>query len=144
MAESFLVNPRQFKFEMVAPEKVEISAQEERVLLPGEEGDFMVLAGHTQLLAGLRPGVVSVYHSNSNIIRYFITGGFADIGNKHCTVLTPHITPVAKLVAERLARDIEKHEADLATATEITEKDRLTAELAILEAKLEAATKYNA
>jgi len=143
MAESFLVNERQFKFEMVAPEKVEISAHEERVMLPGEEGDFMVLAGHTQLLAGLRPGVVSVYHAN-HVTRYFVSGGFADIGNAHCTILTPHITPVTKLVAERLEREIQYHEDNLATLTETTEIDRLKEELAIMHAKLEAAQKYNA
>lgn len=143
MAENFLVNARQFKFEMVAPEKVEVTAQEERVMLPGEEGDFMILAGHTQLLAGLRPGVVSVYHGN-HVTRYFVSGGFADIGNQHCTILTPHITPVTRLVAERLARDIEYHEDNLAQTTETTEIDRLKAELHILHAKLEAAQKYNA
>ncbi len=143
MAESFLVNARQFKFEMVAPEKVEITAQEERVMLPGEEGDFTVMAGHTQLLAGLRPGVVSVYHSN-HVVRYFISGGFADIGNQHCTVLTPHVTPVTRLVADRLERDIQYHEDNLATLTETTEIDRLKAELVIMHAKLEAAQKYNA
>jgi len=143
MAESLLVNERQFRFEMVAPEKVEISAQEERVLLPGEEGDFMVLAGHTQLLAGLRPGVVTVFHANNHVVRYFITGGFADIGSTHCTVLTPHITLVTKLVADRLARDIELHLEDLANATETVEIDRLKEALMIMEAKLEAAQKYN-
>lgn len=142
MAEEFLVNQRQFKFEMVAPEKVEVSANEERVLLPGENGDFMVLGGHTQLLAGLRPGVVSVFHNN-NVVRYFITGGFADVGNAHCTVLTPHVTPVTKLVAERLQRDIERHETDLAAATDIVEQERLQGELDILLAKLDAAEKYN-
>lgn len=143
MAESFLVNARQFKFEMVAPEKVEITAQEERVMLPGEEGDFMVMAGHTQLLAGLRPGVVSVYHTN-HVVRYFISGGLADIDNKSCTIMAPHITPVSRLVADRLAKDIEYHEDNLAQLTETTEIDRLKAELVIMHAKLEAAQKYNA
>jgi F-type H+-transporting ATPase subunit epsilon len=144
MTEAILVNPRQFQFELVAPEKVEISALEERIILPGEEGDFMVLAGHELRLAGLRPGVISVFHANNHVVRYFITGGFADIGNTHCTVLTPHITPVSKIVADRVASDIERMSAALNTETDEAAQARIKAEVKVLEEKLEAAQKYNA
>src|SRR5690606_3180610 len=134
MAESFLVNPRQFQFELVAPEKIEVSALEERVVLPGEEGDFMVMAGHTPMLAGLRPGVVSLIHANNNVVRYFITGGFADIGNSHCTVLTPHITPVNKMVADKIAREIAHLEEELANDNlEAHARERMEEKIKLLQ-----------
>ncbi len=142
MANKSLVNERQFKFELVAPEKVEVAGLEERVLLPGELGDFMVLAGHTQLLAALRPGVVSLLKPNNSVSRYFITGGFADVGNTHCIVLTPHVIPVEKLSAETISADLEKTQAALESATEKHTQEHLQEELVLLNAKLEAVTKY--
>lgn len=143
MAEDFLINPRQFKFDLVGPEKVEVTGLEERVLLPGEMGDFMVLAGHELTLAGLRPGVVSVIHANNNVIRYFIDGGFADVGNTHCTVLSPNITPVSRLVANNIAHEIEHIDRDLAEAGDDVRRARLEKDRALLQLKLEAAEKYN-
>jgi F-type H+-transporting ATPase subunit epsilon len=145
MADNFLVNPRQFKFELVGPEKIEVSSLEERVTLPGEEGDFMVLAGHTLLLAGLRPGIISVTHANNNVVRYFIDGGFADVGNAHCTVLSPTIIPVVRIVVDQVVREIEHLERDIAeAANDDTRRQRLEKDMEVLQLKLEAAQKYNA
>ena len=144
MADDILVNAREFKFELVAPEKVEVSSHEERVLLPGELGNFMVLAGHTLLLAGLRPGVVSVIQNNGGTRNYFITGGLADVGNAHCIVLTPQIIPVEKLSADITGHEITRVETALATTTEQHEQEHLQAELDLLRAKHEAAVKYAA
>jgi F-type H+-transporting ATPase subunit epsilon len=144
MVESLLVNQPQFRFDLVAPEKVELSGMEERVLLPGEMGDFMVMAGHTQLLAGLRAGVLSVLRANSQVARYFISPGFADIGNGHCTVLTPHITPMHKLVADKIAHDMATLEDSLANDNVDTQAAQNTRDkIALLSLQLEAAQKYN-
>jgi F-type H+-transporting ATPase subunit epsilon len=145
MVESLNVNQRQFKFELVAPEKVEVSGSEECVILPGEDGDFMVLGGHTPLLAGLHPGVVSVLRSNNNVTRYFIAGGFADIGNAHCTVLTPHLIPVVKIVADKVAREIEHLNEELANDNlEAHERQHAEEKIKLLQIQFEAAEKYNA
>jgi F-type H+-transporting ATPase subunit epsilon len=144
MTDTIQGNARQFKFELVAPEKVEVSGFEERVILPGEEGDFMVLAGHELRLAGLRPGVVSVFQDNNHVTRYFIAGGFADVGNTHCMVMTPHVTPLSKIVADRVAREIEHLEKDLANENDPVNQSRITHEIVILREKLDAAQKYNA
>lgn len=140
MSENLLVNERQFKFDLVGPEKVEVSSLEERVTLPGEEGDFMVLPGHTMLLAGLRPGVVSVAQGNTTV-RYFIDGGFADVGNTHCTVLSPNITPVVRIVVDQVVRAIEAIDEQLAEAEDDVTRDRLQKDRAVLQLKLEAAEK---
>lgn len=142
MAES-LVTTRHFKFDLVAPEKIMVSSMEERVMVPGELGDFMVLPGHTLLLAGLRPGVVSILHDFNNATHYFITGGLVDVGNHHCTVLTPHITPVASLYADKIANEIEQLEETLAEATEIHDIEHIEAELALLRIKFDIAKAYN-
>ncbi len=77
MAESFLVNARQFKFELVAPEKIESSEMEERVVLPGEMGDFHG-SGWTYAIAGgfCVQGVISVMRLNNQSDPLFHYGRF--------------------------------------------------------------------
>ena len=136
------LNDRQFKFELVAPEKVAVTSAEERVLLPGEMGDFMVLPGHTPLLAGLRPGVVTVERDKGNVY-YFITGGIADVGNTHCMVLTPHVTPLAAMDEDKLAQEMAKTELALNEVKEKHEQEHLQAKLEILRLKIAAIKQYS-
>lgn len=130
----------QFKFELVAPEKVEVSGLEERVLLPGEVGDFMVLPGHTAMLAGLRPGLVTIMRGNLET-RYFIDGGFADIGNHHCTVLTPHITPLSALNAEKLLHELNTTQSKIEKESDEHARAHLEQHAKLLERKIEAVQK---
>ena len=135
------LNDRQFTFELVAPEKVAVASSEERVLLPGELGDFMVLAGHTPLLAGLRPGVVTV-ERDAGKTYYFITGGIADVGNTHCMVLTPHVTPLDKMDEDKLAQEMAKTEIALNEVKEKHEQEHLQEKLEILRLKIAAIKQY--
>lgn len=135
------LNDRQFTFELVAPEKVELASAEERVLLPGELGDFMVLPGHTPLLAGLRAGVVTIQREKGPV-HYFITGGIADVGNTHCMILTPHATALAKMDQDKLAQEMAKTEMALNEAKEKHEQEHLQEKLEILHLKLEALKQY--
>ena len=47
-----------FHFEFVSPDKLQFRGQVESVLVPGSEGDFVVLKDHAPVMASLRPGVV--------------------------------------------------------------------------------------
>ena len=49
-----------FKANLVSPEKLLFSDEVDQVDLPGLEGDFGVLAGHTPIVAALRPGIVDI------------------------------------------------------------------------------------
>ena len=47
-----------FHFELVSPDKLVFSGEAQSVLVPGSEGDFVVLKDHAPVMASLRPGVV--------------------------------------------------------------------------------------
>ena len=47
-----------FHFELVSPDKLVFSGQAQSVLVPGTEGDFLVLRDHAPVMTSLRPGVV--------------------------------------------------------------------------------------
>lgn len=143
MAETKKLNANQFTFELVAPERVAVSGVEENVILPGEVSDFTVLAGHTPLLAALRRGVVSVVRGQKTQ-RFFIEGGFADIDNAHCIVLTPHVTPVEELSATDIEAEIAALETELEGISMQDERDPVYAKIDSLRIKLNAALLVNA
>ncbi len=48
-------------FELVSPERLLMDASVSAVLVPGSEGDFMVLPNHAPVMSTIRPGVLDVY-----------------------------------------------------------------------------------
>jgi F-type H+-transporting ATPase subunit epsilon len=130
----------QFHFELVSPEKLVLSKEAVMVTVPGSEGDYGVLAGHSPLITTVRPGVIEVFEKNESTVseRIFIAGGFAEVTNERCTVLAEEATPVANL--DRVA--LEQQAKDLAEDVGLakTEHERTAAEthLALVNAKLRA------
>lgn len=104
-----------FKFELVSPERLVMSADVDQVDLPGTAGDFGVLAGHSPFLSTLRAGVLTV-KTGGQSNRIFVRGGFADVGPSSVTVLAETAIPVAEMHADRIAQDIRDAEDDLKDA----------------------------
>ena len=105
-----------FKFELVSPERLVLSADVDQVDLPGAGGDFGVLAGHSPFLSTLRPGVITV-RSGGTAQKIFVRGGFADVNASGLTVLAERAIPVSELKAEQIAAEIKDAEEDVADAT---------------------------
>jgi F-type H+-transporting ATPase subunit epsilon len=104
-----------FKFELVSPERVLMSAEVEQVVLPGTEGDFAVLVGHAPFVSTLRPGVLDVTTTGGRK-RLLVKGGFAEVDPARLTVLAEQAFDVADLDAAKVSRELEAAEADLAAA----------------------------
>ena len=49
-----------FHFELVSPDKVLFNGPAQSVLVPGNEGDFLVLSDHAPVMTAMRPGVVGI------------------------------------------------------------------------------------
>ena len=49
----------------------------EKVILPGEDGEYGVTAGHSPMICQLQPGVVTVVHNTGETEKFFVSGGFA-------------------------------------------------------------------
>ena len=76
-----------FTFELVTPEKLLFSEEVDMVVVPGAEGDFGVLTGHSQLISTLRVGVIEVHAADQKVKRFCVTGGFSEVTPTRCTVL---------------------------------------------------------
>jgi F-type H+-transporting ATPase subunit epsilon len=87
------------QFELVSPEKLLLSEAVDMVVVPGTEGNFGVLAGHSLLISTVRPGVIDVYEGNEISERIFVSGGFAEVTAERCTVLADEAVPLSSLDA---------------------------------------------
>ena len=113
-----------FKFELVSPERLLVSAEVERVLVPGSEGDFTMLAHHAPLLTSLRPGLLEISSSGAERRRYFVRGGFAEVGPSGLTVLAETAIDLVELEADTLNRAIKDAEEDVTDAKDDASRDR--------------------
>ena len=112
-------------FELVSPEKLLMSTQASMVVIPGTEGDFGILAGHTDIISNIRVGIVDVYTDEIIDKRVFVSGGVAEVSEDRCTILADEAivleemdkkTAEGRLSAAKKLLDESKDEAARVTA----------------------------
>ena len=102
------------QFELVSPEKLLLSEQVGMVIVPGTEGNFGVLPGHSLLISTVRPGVIDVYEDKTVSERIFVAGGFAEVTPERCTVLADEALPISSI--DRVAVEAEAKTLDSTVA----------------------------
>ena len=115
------------EFELVTPERLVISRGVDMVVVPGTEGDFGVLPGHTPMISTVRPGIVNVYEGREIVERMFVAGGFAEVTAARCTVLADRAVAVDELdraAAEQTLKDAREDLADAKTDDERREAEK--------------------
>lgn len=101
-----------FHFDLVSPEKIAFSGEVDQVDVPGQEGDFGVLAGHAPFVATLRPGILTVTSGGSQH-KIIVLGGLAEISDKGLTILADVATSLKDLDQTAFAAEIAGMEAKL-------------------------------
>lgn len=140
MAEAAAGTSTSFKFELVSPERVLLSEEVKMVTVPGEEGDFGVLARHAPLLSSIRPGVVSVTGLDGQVRKIFVAGGFADVGPELLSVLAEEAIDVADLNKAELEGQLKGLEDDLGFAKDDALKSaQIRNQITLTAAKIQAA-----
>ncbi len=128
-----------FQFELVSPEQVLASEQVYMVEIPGEAGNFGVLADHAPLLSSVRPGVVTITAPDMSQRQLFVAGGFADVTGQACSLLAEEATPLSELDAQKLEAELHDLRDDLGFAKDDQVKEqRIYKKIAVAEAKLDA------
>jgi F-type H+-transporting ATPase subunit epsilon len=76
-------------FELVTPEKLIRSEDVHMVVVPGSEGDFGVLEGHSPMMSTIRDDAeIEIYASQgASPEKLKIAGGFAEVSDKGLTIL---------------------------------------------------------
>jgi F-type H+-transporting ATPase subunit epsilon len=127
-------------FRLVSPERKLFEEPVALAVMPGEDGQFGVGAGHTSLVASLKAGLVELYPEagSKDIARVFISGGFADVTADSCVVLAEEAINVNELDEKALKAELDQLQKDLSLAVEQGDVIRYNSHIAVVEAKLEA------
>ena len=119
-------------FALVSPEKELFHGDVDHVVVPGEEGEFGVLAEHAPEMAVIKPGALKII-DGANVRRIFVNGGFADVTPEGLTVLAEEAIDLADIDAAKVAQQVKDAEEDLADAKE--DAKRAAAEKTLARAK---------
>lgn len=132
------------EFELVSPEKLLKSQPVDMVVVPGSEGDFGVLAGHSPMISTVRPGVIDVYEGDRVVDRVFVAGGFAEVTEARCTVLAEEAVALTDLDRATVEKQIKDLSEDLDDSKSDTERAAAESKLAVARAKLDALSQSSA
>lgn len=100
------------RLELVTPERLVLSEEVDEVVLPGYEGEFGVLPGHTQFLAILNIGMLW-YRKGSAVTRIALGGGFAEVTHDRVVVMADTAERAEEIDVERAQRARDRAEARL-------------------------------
>jgi F-type H+-transporting ATPase subunit epsilon len=100
--------PTKLTLEIVTPDRALVSVQVDEVVLPGSEGYFGVLPGHSPLLAALKVGELW-YRIGQEEYYLAVAFGFAE-------VLPDHVTVLARIAEKAEEIDVARAEAAKARA----------------------------
>jgi F-type H+-transporting ATPase subunit epsilon len=102
--------PTKLTLKIVTPDQ-SLSYEVDEVTMPGQEGDFGVLPGHTPLFAGLRTGTMW-YRQGAEKHYLAVSVGFAE-------VLPDRVTVLAQVAERAEDLDEERAQAGMARAEEM-------------------------
>ena len=125
-------------FDLVSPENLIFNDEVGMVIVPGKDGDFGVLPGHSKLMSSLRPGRIMIYSEDNNLLKsFFVSGGFAEVNPEKCIILAESVDDMSVLDKSRIQNTIQ----DLEKLDDLKSKEQLL----IVNAKLDAinSTYYN-
>ena len=135
--------------EVTSPERKLVKIPCESISLPGSQGEFEVLPGHTPMLATLKPGIITfrrIEHSDEKVLiwddaselRFMISGGVVEIQEETVEVLCDAATLPSEVneVSEReLLTDLKSKLESLSSSDE-KESKILAAKIAVSTARL--------
>jgi len=110
------------QFELVSPERILRSEAVEMVVVPGSEGNFGVLPGHSPLISSVRPGTIEVYSGTTVTERIFVSGGFAEVTAERCTVLADDAVDVTALDRTAVEANLAMLQGSVATLRDAADK----------------------
>ena len=118
-------------FDLVSPENLIFNDEVGMIIVPGKDGDFGVLPGHSKVMSSLRPGRVMVYGEDKNLLNaFFVSGGFAEINPEKCIVLAESVVELNTLEKSLIEKEIQDLEKE--------DNNKSEDKLLVAKAKLEA------
>ena len=96
-------------FDLVSPENLIFNDEVGMIIVPGKDGDFGVLPGHSKVMSSLRPGRVMVYGEDKNLLKaFFVSGGFAEVNPEKCIVLAESVDEINSIEKASIEKEIQE------------------------------------
>ena len=128
------------KLDLISPEKLILSEDVDMVVLPGGEGDFGVMRGHSPVISTLRPGEIIIFEKNKVKNRIFIGGGFAEVNDQLCTILAEDVENIDDINRDEALKllsiaeeEIRAAENQLTRESAIRKRDSLAARVSAVD-----------
>ena len=120
------------KIKVILPSSIKIDEECDSVTIPGVDGDFAVLEGHTPFITKIRPGVLFV-ENHKKETEYAIHDGFVTVEDNVVTVVTERLEKADEIDKNRAESALKRAKERLAQNTS-TEIDFRRAEMALKRA----------
>jgi F-type H+-transporting ATPase subunit epsilon len=124
--------PTKLTLEIVTPDRSVVTEQVDEVQLPGSEGYFGVLPGHTPLLAALQVGELW-YRVGTEKTYLAIAFGFAEVLPERVTVLAHVAERAQDIDMERAERAMERAKERIAKISVQSDVDFERARVAMMK-----------
>jgi F-type H+-transporting ATPase subunit epsilon len=108
--------PHHLTLRIVTPERAVIEEQVDEVEVPGAEGYFGVLPGHTPMLASLSVGELW-FRKGQERTYLFVSGGFAEVQPDAVTILASEAERAAEIDVARAQAARDQADARLSRPT---------------------------
>ena len=106
------------ELQLVIPDRLLLSEKVQMVTIPGGEGDYGVMVGHQPIITTIRPGILEVEYADGISKKYFVSGGFAEVTNERCIVLTDEAINIDDFKKNDIANKIEKIKITIESSNE--------------------------
>ncbi len=120
------------KVKVILPSGIKIDVECDSITIPGVDGDFAVLEGHTPFITKIRPGVLSI-DNHKNTIEYAIHDGFVTVEDDSVTIVSERLESSDEIDKNR-AEEAMKRAKERLTQTNNSEIDFRRAEFALKRA----------
>jgi F-type H+-transporting ATPase subunit epsilon len=101
-------------FKLVTPTGIVYEGAVEEAIAIGGLGEFAVLAGHTDFITSIIPGVLTLKLADGSTTEYLLTGGLAEVKDGVLTLLASEAIPVAAVDPVAAAPEVTAAEERLA------------------------------
>ncbi len=133
-----MANGQTIYLEICAPEKPLIETEATEVIVPGAQGLFTVLPGHTPFLSILRTGAVVAYNGDDEPQFFAVHEGFAEVLNDRVVILAPAVEEAEEIDLDRAQAAKQRARERLQTRSEDINYARAEAALERARARLHA------
>ncbi len=132
---------KNFKLDIVTPEKVVFSEEITSLVVPAEDGYYGVLAGHAPFLCTVKPGEVTILRDRSET-HYATSGGFMEVTQQRAIILSESAEEAHAIDLKRAEEAVERAKQRLAAAGKDVDAERAAAAKERAENRLRVAKKY--